>query len=113
MRCAESEPARFPYVIAWEFHVKAGLESRFEETYGPDGAWARLFARGEGYLGTQLHRDVRQKGRYVTLDCWASQAAYESFRERWNAAYQALDVECESLTERETALGSFLSVGKR
>src|SRR5947209_2755150 len=56
------------YVIIWEFYVKRGNERAFEEAYGPQGAWARFFRRGEGYLGTELLRNVGQSGRYVTID---------------------------------------------
>jgi heme-degrading monooxygenase HmoA len=95
------------YLILWEFHVKDGLESRFEEIYGPEGAWAKFFRRGDGYAGTELLRDVQRKGRYVTLDYWVSQAAYETFREQHLAEYKAIDLECESLTFAETPLGSY------
>jgi heme-degrading monooxygenase HmoA len=97
------------YVIVWEFQVRSGLESKFEEVYGPAGDWVRFFRQGEGYLGTALHRDVHSPTRYVTIDSWASQAAYDTFREQHQAAHQRLDVQCESLTEQETHLGSFLS----
>ena len=62
-------------------------------------------------MGTQLHRDVRKKGRYLTLDFWVSEAAYETFRQHYVAEYRALDKQCEPLTEQEILLGSFLCKG--
>lgn len=101
-----------PYAIVWEFQVRSGLKSKFEEVYGPDGEWVRFFRQGDGYLGTELHRDVKSPSRYVTIDNWVSQAAYDLFREAHLVEYQRLDAQCEALTERETHLGSFHRVGR-
>lgn len=100
------------YVILWEFHIKSGSESRFEQVYGPEGDWARFFKQGEGYVATELIRDVKNPRRYVTMDYWVSRTAHESFRERWMDEYKRLDAQCESLTEREMPLGSFVAVGR-
>ncbi|MBI3670581.1 MAG: hypothetical protein HY237_12465 [Acidobacteria bacterium] len=99
------------YLILWEFYAKDGLEKRFEQVYGPRGKWARFFAQDKGYRGTELHRDVQKNGRYVSPDYWASQGAYETFRQQHLAEYQEIDRQCESPTDREILLGSFLSVG--
>ncbi len=100
------------YVILWEFRVRQGREKEFEEAYGPAGTWGRFFARGEGYRGTDLHRDLAGGRRYVTIDRWTSQAAYETFRDRHREEYEAIDARCEALTEHESPLGSFASVGE-
>ena len=105
------EPDESLYMILWEFYIQTGSESRFEQVYGSDGDWVRLFERAKGYIGTELHRDSEDKRRYVTMDFWASQQAYESFRERWSEEYEMLDRTCESLIEREAPLGSFLRLG--
>lgn len=101
------------YVILWEYLVKPGHEEEFERIYGPDGDWARFFAKGKGYVSTELHRDVKESRRYATLDYWRSQAAYQAFRQEFMDEYRAIDQRCEDLTERETPLGSFLSVPPR
>jgi heme-degrading monooxygenase HmoA len=97
------------HVIVWEFRATTGREEEFERVYGPDGAWADLFARGDGYLGTELLRDVGERGRYITIDRWTSPAAFATFRDRWASDYRALDRRCEALTSRETPLGNFAS----
>ncbi len=99
------------YVILWEFRPRPGREREFEAAYGPDGDWARFFRGGDGYLGTDLLRAGGGEGRYVTIDRWTSKAAYEAFRARLLAEYEAIDRRCEALTERETALGTFTAVG--
>ena len=95
------------FLTVWEFVVPESTRSRFEQVYGPAGAWAQLFLRDPAYLGTELLHDLQTPGRYLTLDRWASEAAYQAFRGRFCDAYAALDRECEALTERETRVGSF------
>lgn len=94
-------------VAIWEFLVKAGSESRFEQVYGSDGDWVRLFRRGVGHLSTDLYRDAKTARRYVTVDRWGSLPAYEAFRRQFAEEHMLLDEACESLTEKETPLGSF------
>lgn len=98
------------HVIIWEFRARPGREDEFERVYGPDGDWANFFRRGEGYLGTELMRDVETQGRYVTIDRWISAAAYEDFRRRKLSEYEAIDRRGQSLTEHEAHLGSFLTM---
>ena len=99
------------YLVIWEFRVRPGMESRFEEVYGPEGAWAQLFRTGDGFTGTELHRDAHIARRYITLDFWNSEQAYRRFRQQNAARYQAIDAECEAMTESEAEMGSFSRVG--
>jgi heme-degrading monooxygenase HmoA len=46
------------FVTLWEFEVKPGSEELFEQAYGPEGEWVRLFRRAEPYRGTRLLREV-------------------------------------------------------
>jgi heme-degrading monooxygenase HmoA len=93
------------YVIIWEYRVKAEQLAAFEKIYASEGAWADLFRKEEGYLGTELLRDSTTPHRYITIDRWTSSAAYESFRSQWKSEYARLDAQCEGLTEQETLLG--------
>jgi len=101
------------YLALWEFQVKPESISAFEETYGPDGAWAQLFRHSPDYLGTDLVRDLNYPGRYLTVDRWTSRDALQRFKHDHQSAYQELDQQCESLTEREVFLGEFESVGAK
>jgi len=94
-------------VIVWEFRVKQGAESGFVEHYGQDGTWARFFRSGEGYIRTELVKDVSDGERFLTLDYWQSQSEFKKFREQNRAEYERLDKTLEKLTETETRLGSF------
>ena len=99
------------YIMVWEFHVRDGMQPEFESIYGPEGDWARLFRRGEGYLGTEFAGDIKLTGRYLTIDFWESPTAYEKFRQAHAREYEALDKKCETLTKKELSHGSFQTRG--
>jgi heme-degrading monooxygenase HmoA len=91
----------------WEFRVRPERAAEFEREYSPGGAWAALFAKSDGFLGTTLLRDASAPGRYVTIDRWSSSAAHAAMREHHAAEYETLDRAFEALTESEIALGTF------
>ncbi len=62
---------------------------------------------GEGFVATELNRDLKDPARYLTLDFWESREAYDAFRAQHAAEYAAIDRECEALTAEEKALGAF------
>jgi heme-degrading monooxygenase HmoA len=98
------------YVIIWEYRVRRGKQAEFEATYSPNGAWAKLFKKDAGYLGTTFIRDTNDPQRYLTIDRWISKEAYENFLHQREKEYKALDANCEDLTEQESPLGTGNSV---
>lgn len=95
------------FVIVWEFKLRPGMQKQFEEVYGYRGAWASLFRQNPAYIRTELIQDVRDANRYLTLDFWESEAAYEIFRQRRKNEYENIDAGCEQMTEAEQELGRF------
>ena len=95
------------YVIVWEFRIRPGVEAEFIEKYGPEGKWAQLFRKSDGYIRTELVRDVSVERRFLTLDYWKSEEEFSGFRGQHLAEYERLDQEFEGLTEQETRLGAF------
>jgi heme-degrading monooxygenase HmoA len=95
------------YVYLWEFLVAPDSVAAFERAYGPSGDWVLLFRRATGYLRSELYRDLLDRQRFVSVDYWESRAAWEEFRARFAAEFEALDARCEALTLRETELGRF------
>jgi heme-degrading monooxygenase HmoA len=93
------------FVALWEFEVKPGCQQRFEEAYGPEGDWARLFRRHPHYHETRLVRDALRPGVYLTMDFWSSRQSYETFMEEHKDEYQAIDSEGEELTVSERKIG--------
>jgi heme-degrading monooxygenase HmoA len=102
--------AQTGHVILWEFRVRPGCEADFEAAYGPTGAWAKLFAKGDGYLGTELLRHASTPRRYITIDRWVNAESHARFRHAHDAEFVALDAKCELLTESETLLDSWRTV---
>ena len=82
----------------------------FEEAYGPEGDWARLFRTGDGFLGTTLLKCDGEPAEYLTLDRWVSPQAYEAFRRARDEEFTALDRRCEALTALEQEIGSYQEV---
>ena len=75
------------YHLVWRFVADPARQGEFEAAYAGDGHWAVFFRRGEGYLGTELLRDLDGSPTYVTIDRWISRKAYEHFRRTNPAEY--------------------------
>jgi hypothetical protein len=50
-------------LIALVFSYEVRDAPAFEEVYGPGGEWEQFFRQGDGYVGTELLRDVELPGR--------------------------------------------------
>jgi heme-degrading monooxygenase HmoA len=96
--------------ILWSYEVRPAALVDFDRAYGPDGDWALLFRRGEGYLGTELFRGPG--GARLTLDRWRSRADFEAFMEAHGADYSALDRATEGWTIEERRLGTWEAVAR-
>ena len=103
----EERVGAWGYVVVWEFRPKPGAQKRFEQMYGPRGRWAEFFGCGQGHISTELNLDLKDGSRYLTLDFWVSEEHYERFREAYAAEYEAIDRECEGLTDLEREIGRF------
>lgn len=91
----------------WRFRVPAGEIGEFERAYGPEGDWARLFARAGGYLGTELLKLDGEDGTYLTVDRWRSERDFHDAKIALKDDYDALDRRCEAYTCEETWLGLY------
>ena len=103
------------YVIVWQFQVTPGREAAFEQAYGPDGEWVRLFGRSQEFRGSELLRatleETEDNGRdYFTVDRWTTAEAYAVFNERFAGAYEELDNRFLELCDVEVCLGHFETV---
>ena len=92
------------FTAVWKFVVRDEATAEFERHYGAEGPWTLLFRKAHGYLGTELYRSVANAGEYVTVDRWIDEAAYRAFRDGYAAEYEAIDAQCEGLTELEEKL---------
>ena len=94
----------------WEYHVKENMISEFERAYGQDGDWVKFFKKADGYIKTELHRDINNKGRYITIDYWSSKEACENYKEKFKNEFIKIDEACEESTLKEIPHGSFSMV---
>jgi heme-degrading monooxygenase HmoA len=98
------------FVRVWRFTIREADRERFEAAYGESGDWARLFAKADGFIGTELLRERNDGGpAYVTLDRWREEADWTRFLDKHGDDYRALDLECEALTVDEAEIGDFVS----
>jgi heme-degrading monooxygenase HmoA len=97
-------------VIALVFAYETDDPARFEEVYGATGPWADFFRAGDGFVGTELLRDLEQAGRYLVVDRWESSEAYNRFVAGQRAEYLRRVDETAFLYRQELRLGTFENV---
>ncbi len=91
----------------WRFCVRPEAIKAFEQAYGSRGDWARLFARAEGYAGTELLKLDGQPAQYLTIDRWRDLEHFDRARVLLATDYAELDRRCEAYTSEETWLGNY------
>lgn len=95
------------FVVVWQFEIADDKIAAFEAAYGPEGSWAQLFRTSPRYAGTELLRDAYIPGSYLTIDRWASEEDFRSFRRDHDKEYEQLDRACDALTAKETRVGAY------
>lgn len=93
--------------VVWKYVVKEEFRGQFELTYGPGGAWSKLFADSPGFRGTTLLRDLQDPRCYLTIDIWDSWEQREQMLAEKQEEYARLDAAFDEWTESETELGAF------
>lgn len=93
--------------IVWEFVVRDEAQGQFELTFGPGGAWSRLFARAPGFRGTTVLRDTRSPRRYMVIDLWETEAQHEHAVTQHRAEYASLEAAIADWIESRADLGVF------
>ena len=95
------------FTYLWEYWVKAEHLEEFLEYYGPGGKWVELFRKGKGFVSTDLHQDVTNPYRFVTVDLWESKSDRDTFRVLFKHEFKTIDDHCENFTVKENFLGDF------
>lgn len=93
--------------VFFRYRVHPSQAKAFEEAYGPNGPWARLFAQHEGYLRTRLFRHREDAMTYVTADVWETKEDWDRFRTESALAYARLDRDLHMLYLEELLLGYY------
>ncbi len=92
------------YVIVWTYEAPSQATDAFIAAYGEDGDWAQLFAKEAGFIGVELYRDGQ---RFLTIDRWLSEDAFNAFQSAFGAHYQALDARLAHLSTSQRRIGAF------
>jgi heme-degrading monooxygenase HmoA len=97
-------------MIALVFSYEVRDVAGFERAYGPDGDWAQFFAGANGYIGTELLRDVETPGRFLVIDRWDSADAYNSFASEHREEYMRRVDDTRFYYDQELRFGTFENV---
>ena len=97
-------------MIALVFSYEVRETAEFERVYGPEGEWAQFFREGNGYVGTELLRDVEHAGRYLVVDRWESTDAYNAFVAEHREEYMRRVDDTRYHYDSELRFGTFENV---
>jgi heme-degrading monooxygenase HmoA len=92
------------FVRVWEYEVPPDRAGAFTTAYAADGPWGELFRRAAGFLGTELYRDSARPGRYLTIDRWQDEQAWQAFLTAFRPDYESLDAQLEGIAAVERSL---------
>lgn len=96
------------YVIVKEYRVEEGKEEAFEAAFDPaSGPRAELFAMSDDYLGSELLHGDADASRYLAVERWRSQRAYERFAHAHTEELTALERAAVELSKGLRLIGDF------
>ena len=93
--------------IMWQFEVKQGHESEFEQLYGVEGEWTAMNRHSRSYLGSSFLRDQSRSSRYIVIEYWSEMLVYEQHRAYRSDAIVLLEQRSQALVETVEPLGVF------
>ena len=96
--------------IVWQFDVKSGSESAFEEVYGAGGEWTAVNRHSRSYLGTSFMRDQARTSRYLLIEYWSEMLVYEQHKSRRTNVMARLNARRNELVESVEPLGVFTAL---
>src|SRR5918995_5008368 len=96
--------------IMWQFDVKDGRETEFEELYGVEGEWGTLNRQTRSYLGSSFLRDQNRSSRYIVIEYWSEMLVYEQHRTYRSDAIASLEQRRTALVESVEPLGVFTAL---
>ena len=97
-------------MIALVFRYEVRDPEEFERVYGPEGEWTEFFRRANGYIGTELLRDLEEPERYLVIDRWESVDAYNAFLAEFQEEYLRRADETRFHYVQELHFGTFENV---
>jgi heme-degrading monooxygenase HmoA len=96
--------------IMWQFDVKPGRETEFEQLYGVDGEWTAMNRHARSYLGSSFLRDQNGPSRYIVIEYWSEMLVYEEHRAFRSDAIASLEERSGALVDSVEPLGIFTAL---
>jgi hypothetical protein len=96
--------------ILWQFDVKDGSNTEFEELYGINGEWSTMNRQTRSYLGSSFLRDQNRSSRYVVIEYWSEMVVYEQHRAYRSDVIASLETRRDALVESFEPLGVFTAL---
>lgn len=96
--------------IMWQFEVKNGRETEFEQLYGVDGEWTAINRQSRSFLGSSFLHDQNSLSRYIVIEYWSEMIVYEQHRESRSAKIESLRERSGTLVDSVEPLGIFTAL---
>jgi heme-degrading monooxygenase HmoA len=96
--------------IMWEFAVKNGCETEFEQLFDTDGEWAVMNRQTRSFLGNSFLRDQNRPSRYIVVEYWSEMIVYEQYRVYRSDAIASLEERRATLVDTVEPLGIFTAL---
>jgi len=96
--------------IMWQFDVKPGRETEFEQIYGADGAWTTMNRHTRSYLGSSFLNDQNQSSRYNVIEYWSEMLVSEPDRGVRATALAEFEATRTQLIESVEPMGIFTAL---
>ena len=95
------------YTILWKYRVRPKNQELFEQEYGANGAWSKLFCTSQNYSKSILSKSDDSKDTYILMDIWIDKNSYECFLKESKSSYEYLSSKFKNLYETEQKIGSY------
>ena len=96
--------------IMWQFDVRNGRETEFEQMYGVDGEWTAMNRHTRSYLGSSFLRDQNRSSRYIVIEYWSEMIVHEQHRTFRSGALASLEERSATLVDSVEPLGIFTAL---
>jgi len=96
--------------VVWQFDVKKGLESEFEEFLGVNGEWTKVSRHTRSYVGSSFLRDQNRPRRYLVIEYWSELVVQEKYRPFRSNAIAKLERRRDAMADSVVAMGVFTAL---
>ena len=96
--------------IMWQFDVKQGCETEFEQLYGADGEWTAMNRQTRSYLGSSFLHDQNRSSRYIIIEYWSEMLVYEQHRSFRSDAIASFEARQTAVVDSVEPMGIFTAL---